>query len=251
MTSIFDMHTHLPPRAADRSPDDMRAAALDMMDRHDISRAVVMPLDGLYFDPRRSNDEVAEVCADTIDRLVAACTVDPHDPGALEELDRCAAIGFRAVKLHPWLQGFSPIEAESIAVAKRAAEHGMPLLVHDGTPPYSSPLQIGQLAAAVPACLVVLAHGGLIDLWQDAVAAVNRWPNVMVTLCGSASGAVLRSVLHGVPIERVAMGTDSGFGSTDLPRHRLAVLRRILVGLSDAESAAVRYANAAHWLGLP
>jgi predicted TIM-barrel fold metal-dependent hydrolase len=246
---MFDLHTHLPPRTVIDRAADIRTAALAAMDRQQIDRAVLMPLDGLYFDAPRGNDDVAAVCRQTGGRLAAACTVNPHDPGAADELDRCAAAGFRAVKLHPWLQGFSPIEPAAVAVARRAAEHRLPLLIHDGTPPYSSPMQIGQLAELVPEATVVLAHGGLFDLWQDAVAAVHRWPNVMVTLCGSASAAVLRQVLRDVSADRVAIGSDSGFGSADLAVHRLAVLRRLLAELPADDAATVGYRNAARWLG--
>lgn len=209
---------------------------------------MVMPLRGLSGAPAEDNDVVLAVCGDD-PRLVSACTVDPHDRGALPELDRCVRAGAQAVKLHPWLQGFSPLEAEAVAVARRAAEHGLPLLVHDGTPPYASPLQIAELAGRVPACTVVLAHGGLLDLWPDAIAAVARWPNVMVTLCGSAPLATLRQVRDQVPRDRVGLGTDAGFGDPDLVVHRLAVLERLLADLPDREAAALRSGNASRWLG--
>jgi len=250
MTRLFDLHTHLPLRTAAPGTAELRAATIARMDLHGIDHALVMPLDGLYFDPPRGNDDVRAVCEDTDGRLIAACTVDPRDPGAEAELDRCAEAGFRAVKLHPWLQGFSPIEPVAVAVARRAAEHGMPLLIHDGTPPFASPMQIGELAARVPQSTVVLAHGGLMDLWQDAVAAVNRWPNVMVTLCGSVSGAMLRRVLDGVPVERVAVGTDTGFGDADLSLQRLTVLRRLLADLEAGDAADLGHRNATRWLGL-
>lgn len=250
MTGLFDLHTHMPQRAAGHQSAELRAATIARMDLQGIDHAMVMPLDGLYFDPPRGNDDVYGVCSSSDGRLVAACTVNPRDPDAEAELDRCAEAGFRALKLHPWLQGFSPIEPAVVAVARRAARHGMPLLIHDGTPPFGSPMQIGELAALVPEGTVVLAHGGLMDLWQDAVAAVNRWPNVMVTLCGTAPGAILRQVLDGVPVERVAVGTDTGFGDPDLSLQRLTVLRRLLADLVPADAAAVRHGNATRWLGL-
>ena len=220
------------------------------MDAHDVTCGLVMPLAGLSFDPRSDNDAVLAVCQGSDGRLVPACTAQPHDPDALAEIDRCARLGARAVKLHPWLQGFSPIEPEAIALAQRAGEHGLPVIVHDGTPPYASPLQIGELAGRVPASVIVLAHGGLMDLWQDAVAAVNRWPNVRVTLCGTASQSTLVQVLTGVPPDRVAVGTDTGFGDPGMASHRLAVLRRIAERLPAADAAAVLHDNAASWLKL-
>jgi hypothetical protein len=251
MTLLVDLHTHLPLDATLGDAGRIRAAALDQMDRHGIASTLVMPSRGLYRDPASDNDVVTAVCSGSAGRLVGACTVDPRDPGAAAELDRCARAGARAVKLHPWLQGFSPIEPEVIAVAERAAAHGLPLVVHDGTPPYASPLQIGELAGRVPSGTVVLAHGGLMDLWQDAVAAVNRWPNVMVTLCGTASRATLRCVRDGVPRDRVGVGTDSGFGHGDLTAHRVAVLKRLADELPDDEATALLSGNATRWLGLP
>lgn len=245
---VFDLHTHLPPLGNGRATDDVRASALSSMDRNGVQRALVMPLAGLSWNSNRDSDAVLRVCADSGDRLVPACTVNPHDPDALAELDRCAHRGARAVKLHPWLQGFSPIEPAAIELAERAGEHGIPLVVHDGTPPYASPLQIGELAARVPSCVVVLAHGGLMDLWQDAVAAVQRWPNVMVTLCGTASRATLANVLADVPADRVAVGTDAGFGDPDMAAHRLAVLRRLAAPLVPADAAMLLNDNAARWV---
>lgn len=251
MKNLIDMHTHLPRHAADASADRLTRAALARLERYGMRAAVVMPLDGLLGDVAADNDAVVSVCEPSGGRLVGAGTVNPHDPGAVAELERCAARGIRALKLHPWLQGFSPLEPEARAVARRAAEIGIPLLVHDGTPPYASPLQIGELAGSVPECTVVLAHGGLLDLWQDAIAAVLRWPNVMVTLCGTASRSVLARVLDSVPAERVALGTDAGFGDDDLTTHRLAVAERLVAALPSGAADAVIYRNAARWLGLP
>lgn len=248
MNVVFDLHTHLPPLGNGRTAHDVRATALTFMDANGVDRALVMPLAGLSWDPTQDSDAVLDVCAESAGRLVPACTVNPHDPNALAELDRCADRGARAVKLHPWLQGFSPIEPEAIVLAERTGGHGIPLVVHDGTPPYASPLQIGELAARVPSCVVVLAHGGLMDLWQDAVAAVQRWPNVMVTLCGTASRATLANVLTNVPADRVAIGTDAGFGDSDTAAHRLAVLRRIAAPLPTEDAARLLHDNAARWV---
>jgi predicted TIM-barrel fold metal-dependent hydrolase len=247
---LFDLHTHLPRPAPERTAAEVRADAMRFMDAHGVKLGLVMPLAGLSFDPPTDNDAVLGVCSGSGGRLVPACTVQPHDPDALDELDRCARLGVRAVKLHPWLQAFSPLEPAVVALAQRAAQLGLPLVIHDGTPPYASPLQIGELAARVPACTVVLAHGGLMDLWQDAVAAVNRWPNVMVTLCGTASRRTLAQVLAGVPDDRVSVGTDAGFGDPDMAVHRLVVLRRIAEQLPDDLAAALLHGNAARWMSL-
>ncbi|MBB5791204.1 amidohydrolase family protein [Jiangella mangrovi] len=249
--TFVDMHTHLP---AATSPDWARwrqADVLAAMDRHGVTRAAVMTLDGLGFDAVAGNDVVAQACAGSDGRLIPLGTVDPRRPDAAAEVHRCADRGFRALKLHPWMQGFSPLEAYMDPVAEAAIEHGLPFVVHDGTPPYASPLQIARLAARFPELTVVLAHGGLFDLWEDAVAAALRYPNVHVTMCGTAPGAIFRQIVAQVPVEKLSLGTDSGFGDPDLPRHRLSVHRAILAELPGDDAAALAHRNAERLLGLP
>ncbi|GGM02948.1 amidohydrolase family protein [Dactylosporangium sucinum] len=248
---ILDMHTHLPAEDSPAWRSWRQENVLAAMDAGGVHRAVVMTLDGFFRDTRRANDIVAQACAGSGGRLIPFGTVDPHQAGAADELRRCAReLGCRAVKLHPWLQGFSPLDAAMDPVAEAAAETGLPLVFHDGTPPYSSPLQIAALAERFPALSVVLAHGGLFDLWRDAAAAVVRHPNVHVTLCGTAPLGIFRQLLALTGTARVSIGTDSGYGDPDLARHRLGVHRLLLDGLDEAAAAAVGHRNAERLLGL-
>ena len=57
----------------------------------------------------------------------------------------------RGVKLHPWLQGFSAHEPGLDPLCEVAAAAGVPILFHDGTPPFSTPLQLASLARRHPA----------------------------------------------------------------------------------------------------
>jgi uncharacterized protein len=221
------------------------------MDERGVDRCVVMTLAGFCGDPRPANDAVAQYCAGSGGRLVPFGTVDPHQPHAADELLRCAGdLGCRAIKLHPWLQGFSPVEPCLDPVAEAAIEAGLPLVFHDGTPPYSSPLQIANLAQRFPALTVVLAHGGLFDLWLDAVAAARRHPNVHITLCGTAPLGVFRQVLAHTDPAKLTIGTDTGFGDPDLARHRLAVHRLLLAEQEAAVAEAIAHGNAERLLGL-
>lgn len=247
---LIDMHTHLPSERSPAWASWTPESTLARMDSEGVERAVVMTLDGLAYDPRRGNDVLAEACAHHPERLVAAGTVDPRRPDAADDVRRCADRGFRAIKLHPWLQGFSPLESYMDPVARAAADCGLPLLIHDGTPPNSSPLQLAYLASRHPELTVVLAHGGLFDLWEDAVAAACRHPNVHITLCGSAPLSLFRRIVDLVPPHKLSLGTDAGFGDADLPRHRLAVHRALLADLPSETSAALTSGNAERLLGL-
>jgi predicted TIM-barrel fold metal-dependent hydrolase len=210
------------------------------MDKYRIDVSVVLPLDGLFFDDRTTNDEVAQWCADSDGRLVPFCTVNPREPDAADEITRCRTeLRARGVKFHPWLQGFHPNEPCLVPVCETAAELDMPMLFHDGTPPYSTPLQIAALAARFPDLQVVLGHGGLYDLWPEAVAAARRYPNVHLCMTSLHPFAMQRIIDH-VPTSQLMFGSDGGLASTD--RHayvedRWRMLREL--GLDDAGLDAI------------
>ena len=188
---------------------------LAVMDRYGIDTSVVLPLDGLFFDEPGTNDEVAAWCADSDGRLVPFCTVNPRDRGAVKEIERCAReLGARGIKFHPWLQGFHPNEPCMVPVCELASELGLPMLFHDGTPPYSTPLQIGELAGRFPRLQVVLGHGGLYDLWPEAIAAAQRHPNVHVCMTSLHPYAMQRIVAE-VPAAQVLFGSDGGLAAID------------------------------------
>lgn len=249
--TFIDMHTHLPSESSAAWRDWTSRAALDRMDVLGVDRAVVMTLDGLGFDAVHGNDVLADACVGTGDRLLPLGSVDPRRPDAAAEVIRCAnELGFRGLKLHPWMQGFSPLAPYMDPVAEAAATAGLPMVFHDGTPPYASPLQIAHLARRFPLLTVVLAHGGLFDMWQDSVAAVLRHPNVHITLCGSAPPAIFRRIIQLTPPERLTMGTDSGFGDPELARHRLDVHHKLLGEQDAATAAALSHLNAEQLLAL-
>lgn len=248
--TFIDMHTHLPSESSEPWRTWSTEGALADLDRYGVDRAVVMTLDGLAFDAPRGNVVVAQACEGSGGRLVPVGSVDPRRPDAAAEVERCAARGFRGIKLHPWMQGFSPLESYMAPVCEAAAAHGLPLIVHDGTPPYASPLQIAHMASRFPAVTVVLAHGGLFDMWEDSAAAARRYENVHITLCGTAPIEVFRRLIEVVPREKLSMGTDGGFGDPEVVEHRRAVQRILLDEVDEATAAALSHGNAMRLLGL-
>jgi predicted TIM-barrel fold metal-dependent hydrolase len=153
----------------------------------------------------------------------------------------------RGVKLHPWLQGFSPLEAYVEPVARACAELGVPMIFHDGTPAYSTPLQLGLLAERHPDLTVILGHSGLLDLWPEALAAAQRHDNVWLCLCGPPTSG-LRHLVDGVPHDRLLFGSDAGFGPDYQVRHRLEQLRSL--GLPQPSLDAILGGNAVRLLEL-
>lgn len=242
---IVDCHTHYVSRAYAH----LRAGSLvDSMDAYGVDHAVVFTLDGFFEDVRRHNDELAGFVAAHPGRLTAFATVYPRDVDVADEIHRAVTeLGMKGVKLHPWLQGFSPLEAYMEPVARACAELGVPLISHDGTPPYSTPLQLGLLAERHPDLTVILGHSGLLQLWPEALAAARRNHNVWLCLCGPPTSA-LQKLVDGAPNDRIVYGSDTGFGHDYQARHRLEQVRAL--DLSPAALDAILGGNARRLLGL-
>ena len=194
-----------------------------------VRQAWIFTTDGLIRDTERHNDELARAVRDHRDFFVPFCTVDPHRgaEAACRELDRCAReLGLRGLKLHPWLQSFSMTNPAVVPVFERAAALGLPVFLHDGSPPYSAPLQIAWVAERVPAATVILGHAGLDDLVDDAVRACRRQPNVHLCICGPSCGGIAEIVAR-APVERLLFGSDGGF-SAGVVEHFAERLRAVV-----------------------
>ncbi len=242
---IVDCHTHYVGRAGAR----LGASPLvESMDTYGIDHSVVFTLDGFFEEPRIHNDALATFASAHPGRLTAFATVYPRRADAADEVRRAVTeLGMKGLKLHPWLQGISPLEQYMTPIAEACIELGIPIIVHDGTPAYSTPLQFGLLAERHPELTVILGHSGLLDLWPEALAAASRNENVWLCLCGPPTGALQRLV-DGVPHERIVFGSDAGFGHDYQAHHRLEQVRAL--DLSDESLDAILGGNATRLLSL-
>ncbi len=204
---IIDCHTHIfPPwviaerakyASADpvfkelySSPKAKLAAADDLiagMDRDGIDRAVAMNLSWRSADLcARTNDYVMETVARNPRRIVGFGMVDPDSPGALGEIERCAAGGLKGI-------GELRLDAASLqspALAdclKAIEERALVLLVHASEPvghQYAgkgdmTPDRLWSLITRFPGLRVIAAHWGgglpfyaLIPEVQQSLASV-------------------------------------------------------------------------------
>lgn len=223
---IIDCHTHWGTQWEERTPGDP-TEWLGYLDRHGIERAFLLPTAGLFRADlcAADNDRVARIAAKW-KRLVPVCTVWPSQgKEAVEEARRCfEKLRMRALKLHPWVQGFStalPVMSELCQIASAAR---VPVMFHDGTPPYALAEQIGGLARRFPDTRFVLLHSGLLWNWRSALEA-SRLPNVWLALCGPNKRSLEIFAERG-PAERMVWGSDFGFGLADQIEYRLNLLRR-------------------------
>lgn len=242
---MIDFHVHQPARGA-----YLPAEYVDLVGGLGVDRSVVFTYEGLLDPSRAANDSLAAFVAAEPEQLVAFATVDPRHPDAAAEIGRCVTqLGMRGVKLHPWLQGFPAHEPGLDPVCEAAAALGIPILFHDGTPPFSTPLQLATLARRHPATTIVLGHGGLHDLWREAVAAVQTTSNVHLCMCATPLYA-MRAIVARCPLDRLLFGTDAGLRPEPLPRYVVLRIRQLdELGLSAAQSAAILEENPRRLLG--
>ena len=148
------------------------------------------------------NDYVAETVAAFPDVLLGFCTVDPRKESlAVKELERSVTeLGLRGLKLHPIHQGFFPDDPNYVPLFTKAAELGIPVLMHSGYAAagagapggggfqlaYSRPIpHVDSLAARHPDLTIIMAH----PAWpwiQEQIAVALHKPNVFIDLSGWA-----------------------------------------------------------------
>jgi predicted TIM-barrel fold metal-dependent hydrolase len=209
---IIDTHTHLPGMLLGKNPHTITEVR-EEFEEAGLCRAWICTTDGLISEPCRNNDILAEAVRDHRDFFIPFCTVSPHEgiQRALAELDRAKSeLGMKGLKLHPWLQAFSMVNPNVLPILKKAGELSFPVLLHDGTPPYSTPLQIAAAAEKVPETIIILGHAGLDDLYEDAILACLRQPNIYLS-CTSLSCGYIEEIIHRCPTDRLLYGSDGGF----------------------------------------
>lgn len=208
---IIDVHTHTPRHRTAVPPGDDQ---MNAMWRPDQARSTKPTWDGymqamapvdraiafnIATDPAKAggddggsqypapavNDDTAAFVHAHPDKLIGFLSVHPHDPGALDEIERSTReLGLRGIKVGPNYQNFDPLGEEARRVFRRAEELGLPVLFHQGTSPvqfadldYAHPRHIDRLATACPELRMILAHIG--HPWQiDCIAVIRKHPHV-------------------------------------------------------------------------
>ncbi|HUP00947.1 MAG TPA: amidohydrolase family protein [Gemmatimonadota bacterium] len=251
---ITDVHVHIQPweelkpavlarMAQGRSDfEDLKRmmgdpdAVLARMDEAGVARIGVIN----YVSPdlmgftERVNPWVAELARSAPERLIPFGGVDPWEDEGGEQVDRLLELGVRAIKLHPphqevqanaYREGLTCLEG----VYRRAAEIGMPIMVHTGTSifpgarnVYADPLPLDDVGVDFPELTVILAHLGR-PLWAEAsFFLLRRHPNFW----GDVSGIPPKGLLRYFP--RLAEVADKLLWGTDWPGPMVPGLRKNL-----------------------
>ena len=251
MIRIIDSHAHVMLRPygslAPESPDTV----MDSFERLGIDQAWLSSGDALIANQpethRRCNDAMAQLQQRFGDRFVGFATVDPRDGDtAAAELERAILeLGLRGLKLHGWLQPVSCCDSCLEPLFEVANRLRLVVIFHDGTPPFTSSLQIAWLAECYRDCTMILGHGGLKDLAITSAQAVRRHDNLYMQTDATTLLA-LRRALTLVGPEKILYGSDGGFGDPRWIDYNLRKIR--LWGLDPDVEACILGGNAARLL---
>ena len=141
--------------------------------------------------PGNVNDKTAAFAKAYRERLIGFMSLHPHDPDALDELERARGdLGLRGIKMGANYQNFHPLESRALAIYERAQRYGLPILFHQGTSPvrnapirYAHPLLMDEVAMRYPDLKIIMAHLG--HPWTvDAAVVVRKHPNVYADISG-------------------------------------------------------------------
>jgi len=178
--------------ATSRGPDDGAAdwpvaVTVAAMDEGGVSRSLISAWEG----PRGaliSNDEVAAFVREAPDRLVGVGSVDISRPrAAVRELRRCVReLGFKAVRVLPWLWELPPTHARFYPVLSECCELGIPFCTQVGHTGPLMPSEVGrpipyvdQVAIDFPELVIVCGHVGY-PWTEEMVAVATKHPNVYI-----------------------------------------------------------------------
>ena len=172
------------------------------------SRALVFPLK----EPagyREANERMAELAASR-PGYAALARLDPDD-GALEEAERCLALGAAGLKLHPRGDGFEIADPRLDDVFALAGERRLPIMIHAGVGDPSIGAETLMRARAHPGARFVLAHAAT-GAFEQVLPYVRELPNLFFdTSWWNPSD--LFALFRLVPPSRILYASDIPFAS--------------------------------------
>jgi predicted TIM-barrel fold metal-dependent hydrolase len=240
---------------------------IDTMDENGVDISVLMPVVPRWQGGGTTSTEyVCDLVQRYPERFVAFATVVPFEDDAPARLERYVReYGCRGLKLHPPIQNFLPSDPRTFPVIWKAVELDIPVLYHTGAiflPTarlrLSDPVEIDDLAIAIPAAKIVMAHGD--PLGAHPVVAgkhANVWMDLSITFPRLAKmlpglGANLlqyMSVFTPFAADKLLFGSDASPGKPDLQRDALNAVQAIET--DQQTKAKILAGNAARLLKLP
>ncbi len=225
------------------------SATLAAMDEGGVQCALISAWIGPQ-GPLISNDEVAAFVAEAKGRLAGVGSVNIAKPReAVRELRRCVReLGFKAVRVLPWLWELPPTHPRFYPVYSECCELGVPFCTQVGHTGPLMPSEVGrpipyidQVALDFPELVIVGGHIGY-PWTEEMIAVATKHPNVYIDTSAytvSRYPANLVAFLRGHGRGKVLFGSNWPMIPPARALEGLADL-----GLDDATRAAFLAGNA-------
>jgi uncharacterized protein len=201
--------------------------------------------------PLISNDEVAGWVAGHQERLSGVAAVDLRRPvAAVRELRRAVSdLGFRALRIVPWLWGLPPNHRLYYPLLAECVELGIPLMTQVG---HTGPLRTSEtgrpipylddVALEFPDLVIVAGHIGY-PWTAEMVSLATKYPNVYIDTSAYVAHrypSELVAYLRGAGRRKVLFGTNYPMVSAEQALSRLDELE-----LDDEARKLFLHGNAA------
>ena len=239
---IVDAHCHLgeTPHYGQSAEDLLR-----QMDANGVDRAVIVGSGRhIVVENEEGNRSIAETVHRYPDRFYGFACVNPwYGEKAINELRRAVTEGLVGLKLHPSMQGYWANDPIVEPVIHTAIELRLPIYIHSGTPIYSLPLQIVELAEKYPAGTFIMGHMGGADFYVDVSSSAKRAPNLYYETSLTCHVGYVDQIIVQAGHQRVLFGSDS-----PTSQQAAELLKVRLARMTDAQCKDVLGENFIHLL---
>ena len=194
------------------------------MDRNNIRKAVVLQINP----PNRSCGEAMDNMVKNNDRLFTFGSIHPYNKDIPGKIDRYMKLDIKGWKLNPHIWGV-PIDCEpSIALLKKLAKTGLPIVSCSGVGLSEEVLRshvpsrqtkrdvmtqhlpkFEKVLDCIPDATFILAHGGSFD-FQHIFALMEKYPYTYTDISIQPADNI-RKLINTVGSERLLFGTDYPF----------------------------------------
>ncbi|MEN6545845.1 MAG: amidohydrolase family protein [Armatimonadia bacterium] len=256
MNQIIDFNCDCGAYAFREYPQTTAAEVLAQARKFGVGKVVMGSARAITFvSPQPANELLAAELAELNDEAVLPCAVlNPEYPGALEDLQRCRELGFKALKLYPTYHDFDITSHATVRLAEEAAALGWPVLVtvriederHHHPLMKIAPLAMEAaitFARNVPDANVVLCMGAAheVTAFLKGVARENVFAEV----------SYIKTPLNGIEALVGQVGSERLVFGSHLPflyvQTAVAKVREAYIG--EDEKAAILWGNAGRVLG--
>ena len=182
---------------------------IETMDMNGVDVSMLMPFPGTN-EESKIHDQIHALSKKYAGRIYGMISINPHYNYStyMHEVERCVAMGFRAIKIHP-LGHACPVHSKNAdKVFESAATFNLPVIVHTGLGvPFTLPSVVIPRDKQFPQVKIILAHGGAYVYSSEAELVAKEYANVYLETSWVGAPHRIKSFIKNCP-GKVMFGSD-------------------------------------------